>query len=129
MRLTGIITALALLALGACATTEQVAVEYDNQRVYLRDQYVEAIGATPFQRGTVTVLATEHGKLRSYTLTPCQGGAAICAGGLNGRPGQLTRLRDFHVVANAYRDRVFYLGLYGEGSLKVAGQFIPLVWE
>jgi hypothetical protein len=129
MRLTGILTAFALLALGGCATPEQAALEYDNQVAYVRDQYAEAIGGIPFQRGAVSVLATEHGELRTYSLTPCKGGAAVCAGGMNGRAGQLTRLRDYHVVSEAYRGRVFYLAVNGTGYLRVNGQVIPLAWE
>ncbi len=129
MRLTGILTAFALLGVGACATPEQTATEFDNQSAYVRNQYAEAIGGIPFQRGTVSILATEHGELRTYSLTPCQGGVAVCAGGMNGRAGQLTRLRDYHVVSEAYRGRAFYLAVNGTGYLLVNGQFIPLAWE
>ncbi len=129
MRLTRNSIAFTLLALGACATPDQTKTEVGNFGAGIRDQYAQAIGGIPFQRGTVSVLATERGKLRTYTLTPCRGGTAVCAGGLNGHSGQLTRLGDYHVVSEAYRGRAFYLAINGTGYLRVGGQSVPLVWE
>ncbi len=129
MRMTGMLLALALPGLGGCTAPETAASEFHNLDAALRYDLAAYAGGIPFQHGEVSVIATENGKLRTYRLTPCQGGETVCAGGPNGRAGKLTRVRNYHVVSGAYRGRAFYLGINGTGFLGVNGQFLPLAWE
>lgn len=79
----------------------------------------------PFSGGrTVTVLATHHGEMVSYTLTPC-GGARICGA----RTGTLVRTQNHYVVQGAYRGVTFWLSPSGDGVIDHHGDAGVLAWD
>lgn len=79
--------------------------------------------------GPVTVLTTEYGKLRGYTLAPCRGGNHVCAGSPQGRAGTVTRQADYDVVTGTYSNRTFYLAPGGDGYMLRGHELIPLAWD
>lgn len=80
----------------------------------------------PFDRGTVYVVANEHGELHTYSLRPC-GGTHVCGG--SGRVGHVARTLDHFVVTGAYPGRTFYLSPGGDGYLKWRGEDRDLAWN
>lgn len=82
----------------------------------------------PFARGALAVVAREDGELRTFGLVPCQGGAAICAGGVDGPVGRLSRTPEYFVVDGLYGRR-FWLSYGGDGYVERAGTYIPLAWD
>lgn len=127
-------TALALsglLALSACdlARVEQqiVQVASIDYVAATNRAFAEAYQDQPFDRGTVYVVAEEHGDLHTYTLTPCRGGTHICGG--SGGVGHLQQTPDFDIVTGAYPGRTFYLSPGGDGILKWRGVERDLAWN
>ena len=92
----------------------------------------DAFRDTPFDSGAVTVLVRDPKPLRmiqSYTLVPCQNGAAVCGGSPLGRTGSLSMQDGQYVVTGAYPGRTFYLGRGGDGFLQENGILVPLAWN
>jgi hypothetical protein len=119
---------LALVLLAGCEF-DPAQLEADSLAIEFRRAYDATYEEMPFEKGAVSVIATENGKLRTYLLAPCQGEGKICAGGPQGRAGTLT-IQPYHqVVTGAYRDRAFYLAPGGRGWLVTRGQRIPLAWK
>ena len=83
----------------------------------------------PFQNGPMTVIATENGDLTSWTLVPCQGGAAICGGGLYGPAGTREVTADYTVIRGLY-GRTFWLSPGGDGWVgRNVNAVVPLAWD
>lgn len=118
------------LALSACGDTpETFFPEYGEVVARTERAYAFAQQETPFENGPMNVLATEDGQLRSYTLVPCRGGAAICAGGLHGAAGTLNVTPDYHVVQGLH-GRTFWLSPGGDGWIGYRnGTHVPLAWD
>ncbi len=119
-----------MLALGACATVDlnQARSQIENLSLLseTRQAYDEAYRDLPFDRGTVYVVAEEHGDLHTYTLTPC-GVGRVC--GPTGRAGSVQRTDEFFVVTGAYSGRTFYLSPGGDGVLNWRGVNRDLAWN
>lgn len=128
-RLAAILT---LIALAGCAGAPRVTqddLRYDTWRAEWRRTFQASYYEIPFEKGAVSVVAEEHGALRTYILVPCRGGAAICGEMLHGRAGSLTRTPDYVAISGAYAGRVFYLQPGGTGVLRRGGVTSPLAWE
>ncbi len=82
----------------------------------------------PFARGALAVVARENRELQTFSLVPCQGGAAICAGSEQGPVGRLSRTPEYFVVDGLYGRR-FWLSYGGDGYVERAGTYIPLAWD
>lgn len=82
-----------------------------------------------FAEGRVAVVTVEDGRMRTYFLAPCQGGAAICANTADGRAVPLASNPDFRIVSGAYRGRDFYLSPGGDGVLIDSDGRHQLAWE
>lgn len=126
--------ALALAAaLPGCAQVQAVpesALEWPANESAMLRAFAQSFSETPFEHGAVTVIAAEGGDLRSYRLVPCRGGAAVCAGGLDGPAGRLELRPDYHVVTGLYGGRTFFLSPGGDGTLRLrSGVDVPLAWE
>lgn len=121
---------IALAALGACSTTQTTRTGgFDDgvsNPVALAIVAYENHTDVPFDSGTVSIVANEHGDLHSYSLTPC-GGNSIC--GPDGRAGQVQRTPEYFVVTGAYRDRTFFLSQGGGGYLTFRGENRDLAWN
>jgi hypothetical protein len=115
--------------LSACVEQTSEAVTARNLWAETRRDFAVATDDKPFANGNVSVIAAEHGEMRTYLLARCGGGSQICAGGLRGHPGQLSQLEDYVVVSNAYSGRTFYLSAGGLGYLQTARGTVPLAWE
>lgn len=83
---------------------------------------------TPFANGALSVMATEGGELRGWTLAPCGGGTAICGGSAQGPAGRLVRTPDYVVVEGLYGRR-FWLSYGGDGYVERNGTLVPLAWD
>ena len=126
-----IMTALAGLAmLGACSQADRATFEAQLTAFDLIKEteraYADSYQDLPFDRGTVYVVANEHGDLHTYALTPC-GGAHVC--GATGHVGRVQRTPDYFVVTGAYAGRTFYLSPGGDGYLKWRGVYRDLAWN
>lgn len=85
---------------------------------------------TPFANGAMDIVVTEGDHLRTYRLLPCRGGAAICAGTLNGPAGTLTRTPDYWIVEGLFDGRTIYLSPGGDGAMWYGpGRAVPLAWN
>lgn len=115
-----------LAGLGACGATVPNQGENLDLISDARRTFVERYQDQPFERGTVHVVAEEHGELHTYSLTPC-GEDHIC--GPNGRQGHVTRMDDHVVVSGAYNGRTFYLSPGGDGFLNWRGVNRDLAWN
>jgi len=124
---------LAALALAGCALPPeqppaQQPPEWDDVVAGTARAWAGDHGWMPFAQGAVGVLAREDGQLRSYTLVPCRGGGAVCAGSLTGPAGQVSETRDYTVVQGLY-GRTFYLSPHGDGLIGLpGGATAPLAW-
>lgn len=124
----GALTAGALLSGCAGFDAESAGLEY---AVAERDAYrafAASFSDVPFAEGAVSVIAPDHGHLRTYTLVPCHGGSAICAGSVHGPAGQLERTPDYMIVRGLY-DRTFWLSPGGDGALVGNGHTVALAWN
>ena len=122
-----LILTLACLGLAACTGGKPITV--DGTPLQAPRFWANAVQDQPFDTGPVTIIASERGLLRSYTLVPCRGGDAVCGGSLNGPVAQVTVAPDFDIIAGAYPGRVFYLSPGGDGIMKIGRQSIPVAWE
>lgn len=85
-------------------------------------------GEVPFARGALSAVAREGGFVETFTLVPCRGGQAVCAGGEDGPAGTLSRTRDFLVVQGLY-GRTFWLANGGEGYVQRGDVLWSLAWN
>lgn len=120
-----------LLMLTACMTVDGQTAASQSQYVNQTNETQRAINLPfqdlPFDSGKVYVVASEHGEMQTYSLTPCHGGTRICGGA--GGVGQIQRTVDYFVVTGAYRDRTFYLSPGGDGYLTWRGETRNLAWN
>lgn len=79
----------------------------------------------PFDEGTVYVVATERGELRTYALRPCRNETHICGT----RAGHLSETEQFYAVTGAYPGRTFFLSPGGDGVLRRGSHEVPLAWN
>ena len=98
----------------------------ETRRTFEWSYYDQAFGDGD---GAVTVLTAEYGRLKGYTLVPCRGGNAVCAGSPSGRAGTVTRTPDYDVVTGTYANRTFYLAPGGDGYMRRGTDVIPLAWD
>lgn len=90
--------------------------------------YQQSYGAMPFAEGTVWVVATEHGALRTYELVPCRNGTTVCQGSAHGRAGTVEETPDYTIVRGLY-GATFWLSPGGDGALVRRGRAVPLAWD
>lgn len=83
----------------------------------------------PFVNGTIAIVASENGELRTYRLVPCQNGTAICQGSDRGRAVQLRVTPDHYIVSGLYGGRTFFLRPGGGGTLRRGNVDMPLAWN
>ncbi|WP_296418884.1 hypothetical protein [Pseudooctadecabacter sp.] len=126
-----ILAALAgFILFGACSvadiTREAEALRVQNLTDETRRAWDVAYRDLPFDRGTVYVIANEHGDMHTYSLQPC-GTGHICGG--NGHRGHVERTADFFVVTGAYPHRTFLLSPGGDGYLNWRGVYRDLAWN
>lgn len=118
------------VALSACSAADienfRTGIESVDIAGETRRAFSETFQDQPFDRGTVYVVAEEHGDLHTYSLRPC-GGDHICGG--SGRVGHVERGENFYVVTGAYPHRTFYLSPGGDGVLKWRGVNRDLAWN
>jgi hypothetical protein len=118
LRLSGLMAALALTA--ACNVTNTDAPPQD-ERIFALSGfsrgYALAFSEYPFERGTIDIVATEGGQLRSFRMVVCREGQAICAGGIHGPAGELTQEPDYWIVRGLFEGRTFYLSPGGDGAI------------
>ncbi len=126
-----VLAILGLAAVAACDTgaISPAQLEYSNLSAETRRAYDAAYRTIPFADGPVSVIATEGGKLRTFALVPCQGGARICAGSARGRAGHLTVTPDDWIVTDVYGNRRFYLSPGGDGVIVRGGGQTALAWN
>lgn len=127
----------ALLLLGGCAElglppVDPVAIEaqLDPEVVWAgyQREFERNYTEEPFDRGSLALVATEDGELRSWLLAPCQAGAAVCGGSPGGPAGRLLRTPDYVVVEGLYGRR-FWLSYGGDGYVERQGTYVPLAWD
>ena len=82
----------------------------------------------PFEIGSLALVASEDGELRTWSLFPCRGGLTICGGGPEGPAGRLSRTPDYFVVEGLYGRR-FWLSYGGDGYVERHGTYVPLAWN
>lgn len=124
----------ALLAAGSvlvgCAdfdpTTAGLEYEVAEQDAYRA--FAASFSEVPFSQGAVSVVASDHGDMRTYILVPCHGGTAICGGSAHGPVGRLERTPDYMIVRGLY-GREFWLSPGGDGALIGNGHTVALAWN
>ena len=132
------IAAAGVLLLGGCAAvglpatpTESEPIQGPLDRVpslgRLHVAVDEALTETPFENGTLALVATEGGELKTWTLAPC-GTDAVCAGDAQGAVGRMSRTPDYVVVDGLYGRR-FWLSWGGDGYVERDGTYVPLAWD
>lgn len=121
--------------LAGCATVQVVeadlssgAYEFESIELGAYRAYQTAFADTPFADGAVTVIATERGGLRTFSLAPCQSGTHICAGSATGPSGDFEVTPDYTIVRGLY-GATFWLSPGGDGALVRGGTTVPLAWE
>lgn len=93
-----------------------------------RREFERTFAEEPFGRGGLALAASEGGELRSWSLVPCHGAAAICGGGAGGPAARLLRTPDYLVVEGLYGRR-FWLSYGGGGYVERNGTYVPLAWD
>jgi hypothetical protein len=123
-----------LLALGACAQIGaggEVSPE-DLEWRALSASYNRAFGQSfteePFELGSLSVIAEEGSELSTYNFFPCQGGQAVCSGGLNGQAGRISRTPSYFVLTGLH-GRTFWFSYGGDGWVEQNEQFVPMAWN
>lgn len=134
MRATTVGLFLAAMTLGACASAPMVTRDAQpvpsglvQAAVSVHSAYDNVWAETPFQRGAMSIVATQRGDLRSFRLVPCHNGI-VCSGTERGRHGQVAMQDDVMVVRGLY-GRTFYLEQGGDGRMVRHGQSVPLAWD
>jgi hypothetical protein len=131
---------LGLLALGACAqlglepfppTDFAIApeeLELDAGVEAWQRTVERSLTESPFEFGSMSVVATEGGELQTYNFFPCQGGQGVCSGSPQGPAGQLYRSPQ-HYVLTGLHGRTFWLGYGGDGYVQQGGRYVSLAWN
>jgi len=120
---------LAGLLLAGCAAVEQPErLEIANLALAAERVFADEFLAIPFAGGPVSIVAAEHGRMRTYMLEPCRDGTRICEAGLRGPQGMLTLTPDYRVVTGLY-GRTFYLSPGGNGAVYRNGVYSTLAWD
>ena len=114
---------LAALTLSACASESEFRPNEVDARVTRAVEW--SFLDNPLDTGPVTILAPEHGDLRSYEIRKC-GDVRVCSGH---RSAPLLMSADFVVIDGLIPGRTFYLSPGGDGWMKRSGQLIPIAWE
>lgn len=128
--LAGAATGAALALAGCSGTPEDYGIaEYSVYNAAAYRAYAAAYSETPFANGAMSVVSAEADRMRTYSLFPCRGGAAICAGSARGHAGTLTVTPDYHVVRGLYGNRTFYLSPGGDGAVMRGTHGFPLAWD
>ena len=123
--------ALALLVVAGCEQADgwgqQLRADVENFDLVAgtRRAFAESYQDQPFEEGAVSVLVTEHGALRTFSLTPCHGNTRICGS----HAGTLRQTADYDIVSGAYPGRTFYLSPGGDGVVITNGVQRPLAWD
>lgn len=81
----------------------------------------------PFERGAMSIVATERGDMRTFRIVPCHNGI-VCAGNAQGRHGRVEMRGDVMVVSGLY-GRTFYLERGGDGQVERRGHAVALAWD
>lgn len=118
------------LGISEVTPEEREAMRADALLADIRRGWSAAVQDAPFEGGqAISVVATEHGILRTYRLVPCRGGTAVCGGSANGPAGRVERTPDYVIVRGLY-GRAFYLSPGGDGGIREAGHpDIFLAWD
>ncbi len=111
----------AALLLGGC---DGKPLTFTGTPVAVQRAYADTFQDTPFARGQISVVATEHGDLHTFTLRPC-GGDHMCGA----RQGHVAKTPDYFVVTGAYAGRTFYVSPGGDGWIKRNGTVYPMAWN
>jgi hypothetical protein len=132
-RSTGLLAAfLALPLVAGCVVTpeQEASMQWNALSADLNRAYAYSYQDFPFTNSaTVSVIATEHGELRTYALAPCRGGTTVCAGSPNGRAGRVEQTLD-HVIVTGLYGATFFLSPGGDGGLRRPGHpDVFLAWE
>jgi len=134
MRVKSVVSFLAAVTLGACATAPEVSREAQPApgalvavAVSVHSTYDNTWAEAPFQRGAMSIVATERSDMRSFRLVPCHNGI-VCAGSARGRHGRVEWQGDVLVVRGLY-GRTFYLERGGDGRIVRHGHSTPLAWD
>lgn len=116
--------------LAGCAgfDADTAGLEYEAAERDAYRAFAASFSEVPFSKGTVSVVASDHGSMRTYFLVPCQGGSAICGGSAHGPVGQLERTPDYMIVRGLY-GREFWLSPGGDGALVGNGHTVALAWN
>ncbi len=104
------------MVLTGCSAQTKIGAAFDH-----------GIGEVPFANGAMSIVATEHGTLRTYRLVPCHSGI-VCAGSERGRHGRLEQTEDYTVVRGLY-GRTFWLSRGGDGVLQRGSHGVTLAWD
>lgn len=134
MRVKSVLSVLAALGLAACASAPEVSRDVQPApgalvaaALSIHSAYDNTWAEAPFQRGAMSIVASERGDMRSYRLVPCHNGI-VCAGSARGRHGHLEWQGDVLVVRGLY-GRTFYLERGGDGRIERRGHSTPLAWD
>jgi hypothetical protein len=129
-----------LLVLGACAqlgleplppTDYDVApgeLEFDASVEAYQRTFERSLTETPFEFGSMSVVATEDGQLSTYNFFPCHGGRGVCSGSPQGPAGRLFRSPQ-HYVLTGLHGRTFWLGYGGDGYVQRGDSYVSLAWN
>ncbi|ADO43458.1 hypothetical protein [Ketogulonicigenium vulgare] len=80
----------------------------------------------PFKHGPISVIAPgANGAVQTYTLVPCQDGAAVCSGSAIGA----VSVDGLTTVVSGLYGRTFYLGMGGHGVIDAGGVQSVLAWD
>jgi len=115
---------LATATLVACTDGQPLPAKIDVPAEVSR-YYADLFQDKPFDTASISVIASEGGELRTFTLRPCQNGTLICGA----RAGTLQQTPDFYVVTGAYPGRVFHLSPGGDGFMRTARGNTNIAWN
>lgn len=114
----------ATATLVACTEGQPLPTQFDVPAEASR-YYADLFQDKPFDEASVTVLATEGGELRTYTLRPCQNGTRICGASA----GTLQQTPDYYIVSGAFAGRTFHLSPGGDGFMRTASGNTNIAWN
>ncbi len=116
---------LASLTIGALMTAGMAGAEVPKTFA----QRLVADADMPFAVGPIKVIATEYGRLRTYTLTPCVTFTRVCNAQIRGPNGVAMAVSGYPVAAGVPGRRVFVLQQGGGGQMQGPAGTVPLAWE
>lgn len=130
--LRSVLSCLAAVAVGACANSQassrsDATLILEGQALSIHNAWEMTFEEVPFEKGAMSVIAEERGKLRTFRLVPCHNGI-VCAGSERGRHGALEITDSFYIVRGLY-GRTFWLSAGGDGAMERHGQVVPLAWD